>query len=325
MPRSPSPRNHTARPVPGAHDVPPGVVNLGAGPAGAYTLPATPATPVELGAAAPGAPPHPVPHHVGELHAEVDAALVQQDAVNATVGPRIAEGTAAMAQEIAAQLRPILADLGNRLGAVEARAAVGPPGAAPAMLGAVPYAPFAPADPFVEVAAAAPMPEIPAVFGAWAEADGWLRAAALGRMGDVATAFLAAVQPTLQAGQLVALRAMTRAAIESAAEAGRMGLTAGAFIPLLRPQIVATLSYGVTMARANGGGVHPAFPASAVDELMSLPQWTTRAADTRLREVHERLRLFRAGASHRPAQAPENAPRGRRGRGRGGRQPPPAH
>jgi hypothetical protein len=266
-----------------------------------------------------------VPHHVGELHAEVDAALVQQDAVNATVGPRIAEGTAAMAQEIAAQLRPILADLGNRLGAVEARAAVGPPGAAPAMLGAVPYAPFAPADPFLEVAAAAPMPEIPAVFGAWAEADGWLRAAALGRMGDVATAFLAAVQPTLQQGQLVALRAMTRAAIESAAEAGRMGLTAGAFIPLLRPQIVATLSYGVTMARANGGGVHPAFPASAVDELMSLPQWTTRAADTRLREVHERLRLFQAGASHRPAQAPENAPRGRRGRGRGGRQPPPAH
>ena len=298
----------------------PGVTSCDAGPVAA-TLPYPAASAAAaLGAAAPGAPPHAVPHTLDDLHAEVDAAFVRADAVHAGIGPQIADATGRLTADLVAALRPVLDELGQRLGAVEARAAAAPPVAAPPQLAPAPYAPYALAESSQEVSAAALMPEITAVFGAWADADGWLRAAALGQMAEVANAFMAAVHPALHPGQLVALRAMTRAAIESAAEAGRMGLTAGGFIPLLRPQVVAALSYATAMARTNGGSVHPAFAAAAVDELMSLPQWTTRAADTRLREVHERLRLFQAGASHRPAPAPEHASQRRKGRGRGGKQ-----
>jgi hypothetical protein len=132
-------------------------------------------------------------------------------------------------------------------------------------------------------------------------------------MDAVATAFITAVQPSLHPGQMVALRAMVRAAMEAAAEAGRLSMPAGTFVPLLRPLVVAALSFAVTMARSNAGAVHPAFASTAVDELMALPQWSTRLADARMRDVADRLRVFPAGGPRRPTQAPT------KNKGRGGR------
>lgn len=99
-----------------------------------------------------------------------------------------------------------------------------------------------------------------------------------------------------------------------------MGMTAVAFVPLLRPLIVAALSYAVAMARTNAGGVHSAFAATAVDELMALPQWSTRAADARMKDVADRLRVFPTGGPRRPTSAPSKAT----AKGRGGRGAAPA-
>ena len=54
-------------------------------------------------------------------------------------------------------------------------------------------------------------------------------------------------------------------------------------------------------------------------------QAANTASDTDAHITHDERLGYPVMRSHRPAQAPENAPRGRRGRGRGGRQSPSSH